>query len=76
MNIENINVNSIHSLEDAKVMIKQLADCIFVMNRDIQRQLNHLTSQNIVSIDFNITTVKNIDKVLGDYATKEYADNN
>ena len=64
MNIEQINVDGITDLEGAKVVIKQLADCVFVMNRDIQRQLNHLTSQNVVSLDFNITQVKNIDKVL------------
>ena len=64
MNIEQINVDGITDLEGAKAVIKQLADCVFVMNRDIQRQLNHLTSQNVVSLDFNITQVKNIDKVL------------
>ena len=70
MNIEQINVDSIHDLESAKVILKQVLDCIFVMNRNIQRQMNHLTSQNIVSLDFNITTVKNIDKVLGNYQKK------
>ena len=64
MNIEQINVDSIHDLESVKVILKQVLDCIFVMNRDIHRQMNHLTSQNVVSLDFNITTVKNIDKVL------------
>ena len=64
MNIENINVDSITNLEDAKRVIGELADCIFVMQRDIQRQLNHLTSQNVKEIDFNITRVKNIDKIL------------
>lgn len=64
MNIENINVDGINNLEDAKRVIGELLDCIFVMQRDIQRQLNHLTSQNVKSLDFNITTVKNIDNVL------------
>ena len=64
MNIENVNIDDINDFEDAKKAILQLADCIFIMKKDIQRQLNHLTSQNIKSIDFNITTVKNIDKVL------------
>ncbi len=64
MNIENINADSINNLEDAKRVIGELADCIFVMQRDIQRQLNHLTSQNVKEIDFNITKVKNIDKIL------------
>lgn len=71
MNIEKINVDSIHDLESAKVILKQVIDCIFVMNKDIQRQLNHLTSRNITSIDFNITQVKNIDTVLSNYVTKE-----
>ncbi len=64
MNTENIDVGSITNLEDAKRVIGELVDCIFVMQRDIQRQLNHLTSQNVKEIDFNITRVKNIKKVL------------
>ena len=64
MNTENIDVGSITNLEDAKRVIGELVDCIFVMQRDIQRQLNHLTSQNVKEIDFNITRVKNIDKIL------------
>ncbi len=65
MNIERINVDSITDLESAKVVIKQLVDCIFVMNRDIKRQMNNLSSQNVKTLDFNITQVKNIDKVIG-----------
>lgn len=76
MNIDQINVDSINDLEGAKRVISQLVDCIFVMNKDIHRMLNHLTSQNVKSIDFNITKVKNIDKVLGNYATKTYVANN
>ena len=64
MNIENINIEGITNLEDAKRVMKEMADCIFIMQRDINRQLNHLTSQNVKEIDFNITTVKNIDKVI------------
>ena len=64
MNIENINVENITDLESAKKVIGELIDCIFVMQRDINRQLNHLTSQNVKSLDFSITTVKNIDKVI------------
>ena len=64
MNIENINIEGITNLEDAKRVIKEMADCIFIMQKDIQRQLNHLTSQNVKEIDFNITAVKNIDKVI------------
>lgn len=64
MNIENINADSINNLEDAKRVIGDLVECIFVMQRDIKRQLNHLTSQNVKEIDFNVTRVKNINKVL------------
>ena len=64
MKIENINAESIKDIESAKVVIRQLIDCIFVMQRDINRQLNHLTSQNVKSLDFNITTVKNADKII------------
>ena len=39
MNIEKINVNSIKDIETAKAVIQQLVDCIFVMNRDIKRQM-------------------------------------
>lgn len=63
MNLENINIDGITDLESAKRVIEQLADNLFIMNKNIQRQLNHLTSQNIKSIDFNITTVKNADKI-------------
>jgi len=64
MNIENINVDSITNLEDAKRVLREVIDCIFIMQRNIQRQLNHLTSQNVKEIDFNVTAVKNIDKVI------------
>ena len=64
MNIEKINVDSIKELESAKEVIKQLVDEIFIMNRDIQRTLNNLSSQNVKTLDFNITAVKNIEKVL------------
>jgi len=64
MNIENINVDRITNLEDAKRVLREVIDCIFIMQRNIQRQLNHLTSQNVKEIDFNVTAVKNIDKVI------------
>lgn len=64
MNIESINVDGITNIEDAKRVMREVLDCIFIMQRDIQRQLNHLTSQNVKEIDFNITTVRNIDKVI------------
>lgn len=66
MNIEKINAESITDIESAKVVIKQLIDSIFVMQRDINRQLNHLTSQNVKNLDFNVTTIKNA----GPLATK------
>lgn len=64
MNIEKINIDSITDIETAKVVIKQLIDSIFEMKRDFSRQLNNLSSQNVKTLDFNITTVKNIEKVL------------
>ena len=64
MNIEKINVDSIKDLESAKEVIKQLVDEIFIMKRDISRQLNNLSSQNVKTLDFNVTQVKNIEKVL------------
>ena len=64
MNIEKINVNSIKDIETAKAVIQQLVDCIFVMNRGIKRQMNNLSSQNVKTLDFNVTQVRNIEKVL------------
>ena len=64
MNIEKINAESITDIESTKVVIKQLIDCIFVMQREFNRTINHLTSQNVKSLDFSITQVKNVDKIL------------
>ncbi len=63
MNIEIINVLAIKDPE-AKRVIKQIIDEVFIMNRDIQRTLNNLSSQNVKTLDFNVTQVKNIEKVL------------
>lgn len=63
MNIENINTEGIKDPE-AKRVIGQIIDEVFIMNRDIQRTLNNLSSQNVKTLDFNITAVKNIEKVL------------
>lgn len=63
MNIEKINVEGIKDPE-VKAVIRQIIDEVFVMNRDIQRTLNNLSSQNVKTLDFNITAVKNIEKVL------------
>lgn len=63
MNIENINVEGIKDPETKRV-IKQLVDEIFIMKRDFSRQLNNLSSQNVKTLDFNITQVTNIDKIL------------
>lgn len=64
MNIEKINVNSIKDIETAKAVIQQLVDCIFELKRDFSRQLNNLSSQNVKTLDFNVTQVRNIEKVL------------
>lgn len=76
MNFENINTDSIKDLESAKKVISQLADSMFILKKDIQRQLDNLTSRNITSIDFNITKVQNIDTVLNNYATIKYVEEN
>ncbi len=73
MKIESINTSKITDPATREV-ISQLAECIFELSRDIKKTLNHLTSQNVKEIDFNITGVKNIDSVLKDYATKTYVD--
>ena len=64
MNIENINPDSITDINSARRVVSQLVDCIFEMKRDIDRRLLNLTSQNVRSLDFNITTVKNADVIL------------
>ena len=64
MNIEKINIDSITDIETAKIVIKQLVDCIFEMKRDILRQMNNLTSQNVKTLDFNVTQVKNFEKLI------------
>ena len=63
LSIENINVAGIKDPE-VKAVIKQLVDEIFIMNRDIQRTLNNLSSQNVKTLDFNITQVSNVDKIV------------
>lgn len=63
MNIESIDVSSITDIEGARRVIAKLADCVFEMNREIKRELNNLTSQNVKSLDFNITKVENADVV-------------
>ena len=63
LSIENINVEGIKDPE-VKAVIRQIIDEVFIMNRDIQRTLNNLSSQNVKTLDFNVTQVKNIEKVL------------
>lgn len=63
MNIERINIEGIKDPE-AKKVIGQLMDEIFIMKRDILRQLNNLSSQNVKTLDFNITQVRNIENIL------------
>ena len=64
MNSERIRVSDIRTIEDARVVIGLLIDDIFVMKRDLQRQIDNLTSKNVKSLDFNITKVSNIEKIL------------
>lgn len=63
MNIERINLNNIPDPETRQV-VSQLAECVFELNRELKRTLNQLTSQNVKEIDFNITSVKNLDKII------------
>lgn len=63
MNIERINLNNIPDPETRQV-VGQLAECVFELNRELKRTLNQLTSQNVKEIDFNITSVKNLDKII------------
>lgn len=76
MRIERIRPENIRDIESARKIIKELLDCIFEMNREIERKFNNLTSRNVKSIDFNITMSKNIDSILSKYATKEYVSEN
>ena len=64
MNIEKINIDSITDIETAKVVIKQLIDSVFEMKRDFSRQLNNLSSQNVKTLDFNVTQVRNFEKLI------------
>lgn len=63
MNIERINLNNIPDPQTRQV-VSQLADCVFELNRELKRTLNQLTSQNVKEIDFNVTRVKNLDKII------------
>lgn len=63
MNIERINLNDIPDPKTRQV-VSQLAECVFELNRELKRTLNQLTSQNVKEIDFNITKVKNLDKII------------
>ncbi len=71
MNIENIDVGGITDIEGVRRVIEKLVDCIFEMNREIKRELGNLTSQNVKSLDFNITRVENADRVFPDNAKEE-----
>ena len=62
MDIEKINVESIKDFETAKAVIGQIIDAVFVMKRDISRELNNLTSKNVKELDFNITIARNLPK--------------
>lgn len=75
MNIERINVSGITDTQTREV-IDQIVECIFEMNREYQRKLCSLTSQNVKDLDFNVTNVRNIETALRGYATKEYVAQN
>ena len=62
MNIEKINVDNITDIETAKAVIRQIVDAVFVMKKDISRELNNLTSKNVKELDFNITIARNLPK--------------
>ena len=62
MEIERINVDNITDIETAKAVIRQIVDAVFVMKRDISRELNNLTSKNVKELDFNITITRNLPK--------------
>lgn len=63
MNIERINLNNIPDPQTREV-VSQLADCVFELSRELKKSLTQLTSQNVKEIDFNITKVKNLDKII------------
>lgn len=63
MNIERINLDNISDTQTREV-VSQLAECVFELNRELKKTLNQLTSQNVKEIDFNITRVKNVDRIL------------
>ena len=62
MDIEKINIESIKDIETAKAVIRQIVDAVFVMKKDISRELNNLTSKNVKELDFNITIARNLPK--------------
>ena len=63
MNIERIDFYKISDPQTREV-VSQLADCVFELSRELKRTLTQLTSQNVKEIDFNITRVKNLDKII------------
>lgn len=74
MNIERINPNEIQDLQSAKKVIAELLDCIFEMNREIQRELLNLSSQNVKRLDFNITKTENTNLLHKGYYTAAEVD--
>lgn len=72
MKIERINPERIKDIQSAKEVIKELLDCIFELNRDISRRFDNISSQNIKTIDFNITRTENIDLLLSEYVSENY----
>lgn len=68
MDIERINTD-ITDIESAKRAIKDIAECIFIMNREFNRKIENLNSQNVKNLDLRITTLYNCD-----FITKKQAD--
>ncbi|MBQ6907959.1 MAG: hypothetical protein IJQ28_06230 [Clostridia bacterium] len=68
MDIERINTD-ITDIESAKRAIKDIAECIFIMNREFNRKIENLNSQNVKNLDLRITTLYN-----RDFITKKQAD--
>lgn len=74
MNIERINPNEIEDVKSARKVISELLDCIFEMSRDFKRELSNLSSQNVRTLDFNITKTENTDLLHKGYYTAAEVD--
>ncbi len=68
MNIENINTD-LNDIESIKKAIKDIAECIFIMQKEFNLKTDNLNSQNVKNLDLNVTTLYNCD-----FITKKEAD--